>query len=133
MQQYLLARATPWRATNRQGAYFMQGWSITITLETAQRRDAPVPIDKEAILGYWDTGSFGTNWVKHLVETGKASEHLRGGYPDRYVALARDVLPLIDNYGIAHDDYVRDVKLHRDRIAACPPEQAVTVEVWDLS
>ncbi len=111
----------------------MQGWSMMITLETPQQRDAPIPMDKEAILAHWDTGSFGTRWVKRLAEAGKASEHLRGGYPNRYVALARDVLPLIDNDGIAHDDYVRDVKLYRDRIAACPPEQAVTVEVWDLS
>ena len=62
-----------------------------------------------------------------------ASEHLRGGYPNRYVPLARDVLPLIGADDIAQDDWVRDMRLHQDRIAACPPEQAVTIEVWDLS
>lgn len=111
----------------------MQGWSITITRETPEQRDSSGPFDKESLLARWDTGSFGTRWVKHLAEAGKASEHLRGGYPNRYVALARDVLPLIDNYAIAWDDRVRDLKLHRDKIAACPPEQAVTIEVWDLS
>ncbi|NHZ93650.1 hypothetical protein F2P45_32320 [Massilia sp. CCM 8733] len=104
-----------------------------ITRETPQQRDAPVPIDKEAILAGWDTGACGTGWVNRLVKAGKASEHLRGGYPNRYVALARDVLPLIGADDIAQDDWVRDMRLHQDRIAACPPEQAVTIEVWDLS
>ena len=39
----------------------------------------------------------GIEWMKDLVNDGKATVRATGGYPDTYTALACDVLPLIAN------------------------------------
>ena len=61
-------------------------------------------------------------------------------------AKASDVLPIIENGpparndpAVIGDDHVmpanraRDVILHHGKIAACPPDKVLTIEVWDLS
>ncbi|PRC94733.1 hypothetical protein [Solimicrobium silvestre] len=71
---------------------------------------------------------------------------LYSGYPNRYTAVAGDILPNISNGPPRHDgqtiigdDYVMpgkwtgNVKIRRDKIAACPPDQILTIDVWDQS
>lgn len=80
-----------------------------------------------------------------MAERGKATQLKKGGYPTRYVAFARDVLPLIangppqhDDMDIIGDDHVMpngrsgNVILRHEKIAVCPPEQILTIDAWDL-
>lgn len=53
--------------------------------------------------------------------------------------LLADGPPTHQGMGVIGDDYVMPanwldrVEVHRDRIAACPPQQQLTIEAWDLS
>ena len=123
----------------------MVGWLIVISTQTPEERDAGVG-RSEAVLANWETSVGGNAWLRALVEAGKAVQLVRGGYPDRYTASAADVLPLIDagrppsGASAAEDEdgsiartRVREVIFHPDRIAACPADRVLTIEVWDLS
>jgi len=123
----------------------MLGWWIIVSTETPEERDGATD-HKAATLATWDTGVSGTDWLLKLVQEGKAKEHgPRGGYPDRYTAAARDVLPLFADGPplprgigvVAEDDKAgksnRNVIVHWDRIAACLPGQVLTIDVWDQS
>ncbi|MDM5182076.1 hypothetical protein PO883_33430 [Massilia sp. DJPM01] len=80
-----------------------------------------------------------------MTELGKATQLTKGGYPTRYVAFAKDVLPLIKDGPPKHhdmeiigDDYVMpngwsgNITMHLDKFATCPPGQILTIDAWDL-
>ena len=121
----------------------MLGWWIVIE---ARAPEVPDPKDNSATLASWETGLGGTTWLDDLCKQGKVTDLGGNGYPIRYSAFARDVTPWLNQGPPAYqgpnvigEDYVLPggrswkVKIHRDRIAACPPDQVVTIEVWDLS
>ena len=122
----------------------MIGWWIVIAQETPDERDAN--LDKKiGVIASWECSVNGTKWLCDMAAHGKATQLRTGGYPTRYVALARDVLPLIangtpkhDGITIVGDDYVipgdwcGNVTLHHEKIANCPPEQILTIDAWDL-
>lgn len=123
----------------------MIGWWIIITAPAPQ--EAHTSTDRKAVVfANWETSAFGIEWIVRLVEQGKAVQLLHEGYPNRYTAIAQDVLPLIakgppalDGPTVFGDDYVMpgdwsgNVVLCHDMIAACPPELVLTIEAWDLS
>lgn len=119
----------------------MIGWWIVIAQQTPAERDAGAD-QKAATLANWETSVSGIDWIENLVEEGKATQLSHGGYPDRYTAFARDVLPLIDGGPPAHkgptifgDDYVMpgdwtgNVMIDREKITACLPDQILTIDV----
>ncbi len=123
----------------------MVGWWIVIAAQTPQERDADAD-RKAAVLASWEAGLGGDRWIRRLVEEGKAVQLSFGGYPNRFTAKACDVLPLIANGLPDHegptvigDDYVLpgnwkgNLTIHAERIAACPPDKLLTLEVWDQS
>jgi hypothetical protein len=123
----------------------MIGWWIVIARQTPEERDTAVD-SKAAVLANWEANVSGIDWIKQLVEQGKATQLRHGGYPNRFTALARDVLPLIEEGPPAHsgptiigDDYVMpgnwtgNVQIHSEKISACPPDQVLTIDVWDQS
>jgi hypothetical protein len=130
----------------------MLGWWIVITAKTPQELDLAVN-DKSAILATWEAGVGGASWIEELVRADKAHVYrLRGGYPNRYSALAGDVLPLIADGPPSHTapemlawndeanqsvlipaNYRGNITLHRDRIAACEAGQVLTIDTWDQS
>lgn len=123
----------------------MIGWWIVIAAQTPEVRETATD-RKAAVLANWETSVGGIDWVQTLVEEGKAVQLLAGGYPNRYAAQADAVLPLIadgppDHSGptVYGEDYVMpgdwsgNVTIHRDRIAACSPNQVLTIEAWDQS
>lgn len=130
----------------------MVGWWIILSAQTPEERDADN--DRKAKnLATWETGVQGLAWVKQLMEKGKMRESaLNGGYPNRYIGLASDLLPLFQDGpplspGIdvhAYDEFANkdvtvrgdrnwNVTLHPDRIAACPTWKLLTLEIWDQS
>lgn len=123
----------------------MLGWLIVIAAQTPEERDAATD-RKAAVLANWEASINGCRWVHRLVEDGKATQLSAGGYPNRFTAKACDVLPLIANgvpehggHTVIGDDYVLsgrwagNVTIHPDRIAACPPDKLLTIDVWDQS
>ena len=123
----------------------MIGWWIVIADQTPEERDTGIG-RREAVLANWETGVGGNSWVQRLVDEGKAVQLLSGGYPNRYTAKANDVLPLIANGPPARNDPVvisdghvmpvnraREVIVHHDKIATCPLDKILNIEVWDLS
>jgi hypothetical protein len=123
----------------------MLGWWIVITKQAPDELVGMAP-NKEGRLATWETSASGDEWVARLAKEGRATQLTFNGYPNRYTAPARDVLPLIKNGLPSHngptvigDDYVMpgnwtgNVQIHEDRIAACSPEQMLTIEVWDQS
>lgn len=125
----------------------MIGWWIIIDAQTPEERDAPNSDRKTSVLAKWETSISGIDWVVKLVNAGKAVQILKGGYPNRYTANACDVLPLISRGVPAHDDnmlvigdeiistsgWTGNVVINSEKIAACPPDQILTIEVWDQS
>ena len=122
----------------------MIGWCIVIAQQTPAERAASVD-KKAAILAKWDSSPGGIGWIESLVREGKATQLAHGGYPNRYAALAGDVLPRIadgppDHSGppVIGESYVMSgnwagtAQIDRAKIAACPSEQVLTIEVWDL-
>ena len=94
----------------------------------------------------WETNVHGADWIQRLVKEGRVTQLQAGGYPSRYTARAGDVLPLLAGGTPVHDgptgsgeDVVMPGKrfgntiIHRDKIARCPPDKVLTIDVWDKS
>lgn len=123
----------------------MIGWWIVIAAQTPEEHDQATD-RKAAVLANWETGPGGIEWLHRLVEAGKATQLSNSSYPNRYTAVAADILPLIVDGPPAHsgpvvigDDYVipanwkDNIILHTDKIAACSPDRVLTIEAWDQS
>ena len=130
----------------------MVGWWVILSPQTPEEREAD-PDRKSKVLATWETGVQGLGWLHEMVAAGKAREHsLKGGYPNRYTAVAEDLLSLftdgpplsvgvdVDAWDESTDRPVRvlgdrnwNVTMYRERIATCPPGQRLTLEVWDQS
>ena len=102
----------------------MLGWSfciLNLPPEKADRlfgRDAHAPF----VLATWEAGIGGLDWVETLRKAGKATQLKNGGYPNRYTALAADVLPLIQGDGVKPvDDGVWTLGVDQGAEYALPP------------
>ncbi|MFD8083517.1 hypothetical protein ACFV4F_17665 [Kitasatospora sp. NPDC059722] len=117
----------------------MLGWWIGITELSPDEYDRAIPEQRrDFVLARWEIGASGITWVEELVAAGKAEQLIRGGYPNRYTARAEHVLPLlaagaVPGSGTGTWVQARAVETHPERIAACPADRALTIEVWDLS
>lgn len=122
----------------------MMGWWIVIAQQSPEERDAN-PDKKSAVIASWESSLGGLDWLDQLATRGKAVQLTTGGYPTRYAAFARDLLPLIvdgppkhDDMPMIGDDYVMpsgwsgNIKIDQEKIAACPREQIMTIDAWDL-
>lgn len=128
----------------------MLGWWIVVMTE-AQRAaaDEALAAGKKgpfACLASWESSVGGLDWLDGLVAANKAQTTPSAGYPKKYQALARDVVPLIAagpprhrSPGIIGDDYVMPAnwsgkaKLDLASIEACEPDQKLLIEAWDMS
>lgn len=82
----------------------------------------------------------GTALWDNLVRLGRATLVVnRGGYPDRYEVVAREILHLFEPTVRDELPDVLELKpgweliLKDDAVAACPPDAVLTVTVWDQS
>lgn len=123
----------------------MIGWWIVVAAQTPEERDQAIDT-KLAVLANWEVGPGGIDWLHQLVKAGRASQLSFSGYPNRFTVQAGDVLPLLAGGPPEHrgpaiigDDYVMpanwkgNVIFHQDKIAACPPDQVLTIDAWDQS
>ncbi|MGW6913345.1 hypothetical protein ACWGB8_05915 [Kitasatospora sp. NPDC054939] len=114
----------------------MLGWWIVVSVRDLQDQDAGVAADPSATLASWEVGIGGLDWLDELVAADKAEQQWYHGYPNRYTALAADVLPLLADGtppGTGPADEHRRRALHPDRIAGCAADRPLTVDAWDQS
>ena len=125
----------------------MLAWFITFIQSPIEEvRNRREPVDKEKILARWNAGVGSTDWLDQLVKNGLIKEERHGGYPDYYHGTAREILPFLADgppafkgFPVLGDDYFLPVGwievsiFEREKIAVCPPEEQVTVMVWDMS
>src|SRR3954447_16704481 len=97
-------------------------------------------------IAVWQTGVRGLKWIDELVTGGQAIEIASSGYPMRYVAPVRHVLPRIKGSPPqAREVWIHDPgdiitsgwegKTNVDRKAAAgrSPDELLLVEAWDES
>lgn len=122
----------------------MIGWYLAVYQQTLIERLASH--DRSTLLASWEVGVGGLAWLDKLVAEGKAERLSKDGYPSRYTAQAKHVLPLIVAGPPAHTgplvigaDYVRppgwksQFRIDQPKLDVCPPEQILTIDAWDQS
>jgi hypothetical protein len=126
----------------------MLGWEIFIHKELSDSTDMidwRVP-KAENVLATWRTGLGGEDWLNALEEAGKAKCLGGNGYPIRYLAKVKDVLPLIESGPPVHsgplvigDDYVTpsgwvsEATIKLKEFQQEDPERIIVIDAWDES
>lgn len=114
----------------------MAGWGFTIVRQTPEEySERPA---RETVLASWMVGVGGIRWIEELVDRGEAECVKIGGYPNLYTAPARTIAAALASGEPPSDTTVRmfmprEVSIDRAELDACPPDQALTVAVWDQS
>lgn len=111
----------------------MIGWWVVVDPRTPAERDASE--EKMAhLVASWEAG-VRSMWflTRDLVKAGKATQLSFNGYPNRFTVKASDFFPLIIDGPPATHGHNAHVTIHKDRIAALPADQMLTVDVWDQS
>lgn len=125
----------------------MLGWNISVY------RGAPDPDQRDSSaasdgirLGVWQTGVGGLDWINDLVSAGRAVDLGGDGYPHRYRASARDVLPVLrggppgakrtwsaDPWDILLPGWEGATRIDHPALDECPAEEWLLIEAWDES
>ncbi len=110
----------------------MLGWWISVkTLSPEERESLVVRRDSEEpyVLAHWEAWVNGLHWLEIRVADGRAQKVKSEGYPNRYLAKAADILPVIRE----PKEWMRNLVHHPVNIAKCDPETVLTIDAWDLS
>ncbi|MGE0560049.1 MAG: hypothetical protein AB7O69_17440 [Burkholderiales bacterium] len=122
----------------------MLGWEIFVHRQLpGESLENP---SNESRLATWRTSIGGLDWLDKLVKEGKAVDLGGNGYPCRFTAAAKEILPRISRGVPAHtgpavigDDYYlpagwsEKVQLDRAKVLECPPDAQLVIEAWDQS
>ena len=126
----------------------MLGWDILIHKEHSESTnelDWRLP-NKDNVLATWQASLGGDDWLIELVEMDKAKCLGGCGYPIRYLAKVKDVLPLIQAGPPTHrgplvigEDYVTprgwvsDATINLEMFNLENPDSVIVIDTWDLS
>ncbi|MFB9995382.1 hypothetical protein ACFFLM_25915 [Deinococcus oregonensis] len=112
----------------------MLGWTIAV-IQLTPEKAAQLRGREETqavMLAYWEAGVSGIRWLEQLMAEGKATQVRSGGYPNRYVMQAGELLPLLADPASLPE--VRgQVALYPEHLEACPETATLTIDVWDQS
>ncbi len=124
----------------------MLGWEIFIHTEfneSTDQADWHWP-KEENVLATWRTSVGGVNWLNDLVKQNKARFLGGAGYPIRYWAKVKDVLPLIKNGPPSHkgplvigENYVTpagwmsEATIKLEQFAQKNPDNMIIIDAWD--
>ncbi len=120
----------------------MLGWHVFV-----HRLEQVHPANCSSVLASWKASVGGLDWLEELAKSGIARRLTRGGYPTTYTVAARDLLPLLgggmppkhSDFPVIGDDYVMpsgwvgNIKMYSTRMAACQPDELLSVAAWDQS
>jgi hypothetical protein len=125
----------------------MLGWHISVYHQTDKGASPATiisPVGKR--LAVWQTGPGGLDWINDLVRAGKAINLGGNGYPSRYTATAKHLLPHIVNgpplakkiWSTAESDILTEkwegrTVIDQTEVASCLPDMWLVVEVFDES
>ena len=125
----------------------MMGWRIIVKQQMPCEEDG-VPEAAAIRLASWETGNEGLAWLERLAESGTASRMASGDDFTRYLATARDVLPLLADLSLAPTERAERVArgighapdalqaahvvIDQALLQACAPGQLLAIEAWNL-
>jgi hypothetical protein len=132
------------------------GWNLGVyRLPPLPRRDSSTPGREELLraareagprIAVWQTGIEGCDWLDRLVELGEAVDLGGDGYPNRYAATAKALLPAVLNgppgahetwatglHDVVGPNWEGRTVVDRDAADACDPGEWLVVEAWDES
>lgn len=124
----------------------MLGWEVFIHTEFTESTDIADwhwPKD-ENVLATWHTSVRGVDWARELATEGKARFLGGAGYPIRFWAKVKDVLPLIQNGPPSHtgptvigENYVTpggwnsEATIRFEKFAQLSPDTTIIIDAWD--
>jgi hypothetical protein len=126
----------------------MLGWFVCIYRQENARK---LPVTNKpqdgGVLARWQTGLYGLDWLEKLVKEGKATlVAANDGYPIRYTAMTKYILPAItDTPPNARQNWMADegdkllpswagkTELNKIEIDKCDPNEWLMIETWDES
>ena len=110
------------------------------------RLPATLNSDEGQRIAVWQTGLDGIDWLFELVKAGKAIDLGGGGYPDRFTAPAKEIIPrIIEGPPQARERWIAgaeqvvigpwagETKIDREALAGCKPDEWLLVQAWDES
>ena len=125
----------------------MLGWHISVYRQKDGGK-SPAHFDSAegARLAVWQSGLGGLDWIQREVEAKRAIALGGNGYPVRYTATAKTLLPqILDSPPAAREQWLLEdgdvitekwegkTAVDRDAAAQCAPEEWLLVEAWDES
>ncbi len=126
----------------------MLGWFVCIYRQLkAGKLPAANTSQDEGLLAKWQTELYGLDWLDTLVKEGKAIEvATNSGYPVRYTAPAKFILPLVgSNPPHAREHWIADegdvllptwsgkTVINKNELDKCLPDEWLLIETWDES
>jgi hypothetical protein len=109
----------------------MLGWGITIYTQPDGKLPATSSSPDKDIIVRWDARLFGLDWLDEMVKAGEAVGLGGNGYPLRFTAKAKNLIPKVSESLPAMR--VVDIKFDKAVVDKCDPEEWLLVEAWDLS
>jgi hypothetical protein len=126
----------------------MLGWFVCVyRQENSGVSQATNARQEGRLLAKWQTELYGLDWLETLVKENKAVEvATNSGYPVRYTALAKFIIPyIVDNPPNARKNWIADegdallpswsgkTEINRLEIEKCQPDEWLLIETWDES
>lgn len=125
----------------------MLGWNIGVYRMTLTEN---APSGEGATggvrLAVWQTGLGGLDWITGLVEADQAVDLGGDGYPNRFKARARHVLPVLLSgppaakavWSVGPEDlllpgWVGSTTIDKQAMDQCDPDEWLLIEAWDES
>jgi hypothetical protein len=127
----------------------MLGWSISIVT-----KENYTPKTKQLNeLASWETGLYGADWIRNLVDTGRAQVvRYNGGYPNVYQLKAHEFLEILPKLNLGApatgpvvigidpgEEYIKPrdwshvSEVNKKALDMLPKDTDLIVEIWDLS
>lgn len=103
------------------------GWLISVERQNLEKDES------ELVLASWYASWGGLKWIKDLVKQGEATVLSDIGYSNRYTALAKDILPFIENELSKGKSMERSIIINPERIKDCLPDEELLVDACDMS
>jgi hypothetical protein len=125
----------------------MLGWHVSVYRQKdGGRSPATAKSEEGTRLAVWQADVGGLKWIHELVKAGKAIDLLGNGYPNRYTAVAENLIPhisatpplarehwLLEAGDIVTDQWVGKTVTDPIEITQCRPDEWLLIEAWDES